>query len=339
MFAAASRFFYSCSTRLSSHLFDLTTGRSTAANRRGLLAARRLRTTPGHSGRTHGLPPVGDRCAGGGGGRHAPAKPWTGPRPPNSSPARPVPPRAGQDPGVAFQAFDPRVAGFGDPDLEAVDAGLAPMSLARHLEGHPDGGIGAGRPGTRRPARDPPVDRLDAVQARSASGRTASVHRVHRVDRSADGGGQLGARARRPGGGTDVLGKAGEHSGGLTIEQLAAADPDVIAIMPCGFDIERSCREMTPLVSHPLWPRLSAVENRRVVMTDRNQYFNRPGPRVVESVTAGVAGTTGRAMREAEREGRVGLCPGCRHVRVVRERTNQDYYWCDVPRPTRAYSK
>ena len=73
------------------------------------------------------------------------------------------------------------------------------------------------------------------------------------------------------------------RGGGLTIEQLAAADPDVIAIMPCGFDIERSCREMTPLVSHPLWPRLSAVENRRVVMTDGNQYFNRPGPRVVES--------------------------------------------------------
>ena len=53
-------------------------------------------------------------------------------------------------------------------------------------------------------------------------------------------------------GGTDLLGKAGEHSDGLTIEQLAAADPDVIAIMPCGFDIERSCREMTPVVTHPL---------------------------------------------------------------------------------------
>ena len=47
-------------------------------------------------------------------------------------------------------------------------------------------------------------------------------------------------------GGTDVLGKAGEHSGGLTIEQLTAADPDVIPIVPCGFDIERSCREGRP---------------------------------------------------------------------------------------------
>ncbi len=84
-------------------------------------------------------------------------------------------------------------------------------------------------------------------------------------------------------GGTNVFGTAGRHSSYLDIEELAAADPDVIAIMPCGFDIERSCREMSPLVSHPAWSPLTAVRTGRVVMTDGNQYFNRPGPRVVES--------------------------------------------------------
>lgn len=84
-------------------------------------------------------------------------------------------------------------------------------------------------------------------------------------------------------GGTNVFGTAGRHSRYLDIEELAAADPDVIAIMPCGFDIERSCREMSPLVSHPAWSPLTAVRTGRVVMTDGNQYFNRPGPRVVES--------------------------------------------------------
>ena len=127
------------------------------------------------------------------------------------------------------------------------------------------------------------VDRLDAVQARSASGRTRpSIACIEWIDPLMGAGNWVPELVDRAGG-TDLLGKAGEHSDGLTIEQLAAADPDVIAIMPCGFDIERSCREMTPLVTHPLWPRLSAVENRRVVMTDGNQYFNRPGPRVVES--------------------------------------------------------
>ena len=60
-------------------------------------------------------------------------------------------------------------------------------------------------------------------------------------------------------------------------------DPDVIAIMPCGFDIERAVREMPALASRAEWAQLSAVKNGRVFVADGNQYFNRPGPRVVES--------------------------------------------------------
>ena len=84
-------------------------------------------------------------------------------------------------------------------------------------------------------------------------------------------------------GGANRFGEAGKHSGYLDVEQFFAADPDVIAVMPCGFDIDRAWREMQPLVTHPQWPQLSAVRNGRVVMADGNQYFNRPGPRVVES--------------------------------------------------------
>ena len=84
-------------------------------------------------------------------------------------------------------------------------------------------------------------------------------------------------------GGANRFGEAGKHSGYLDMEQLFAADPDVIAVMPCGFDIDRAWREMQPLVTHPQWQQLSAVRNGRVVMADGNQYFNRPGPRVVES--------------------------------------------------------
>ncbi len=84
-------------------------------------------------------------------------------------------------------------------------------------------------------------------------------------------------------GGVDPLGEGGNHSGYLDIEQLVAADPDVIAVMPCGFDIERAEREMPALTARPEWRRLSAVREGRVVITDGNQYFNRPGPRLVES--------------------------------------------------------
>jgi iron complex transport system substrate-binding protein len=54
--------------------------------------------------------------------------------------------------------------------------------------------------------------------------------------------------------------------------------------MPCGFDIERTRREMPALTRKPEWPRLRAVQNRRVFLTDGNQFFNRPGPRLAESL-------------------------------------------------------
>ena len=131
------------------------------------------------------------------------------------------------------------------------------------------------------------VDRLkaglDAVQARAAAEETRpTIGCIEWIDPLMAAGNWVPELVERAGG-VDVLGRAGEHSGGLSIEALAAADPDVIAVMPCGWDIERSRREMPPLASHPAWPRLSAVRNGRVFMTDGNQYFNRPGPRVVES--------------------------------------------------------
>lgn len=84
-------------------------------------------------------------------------------------------------------------------------------------------------------------------------------------------------------GGENRFGEPGRHSGYLDAGELFAADPDVIAVMPCGFDIERAWREMRPLAGRPEWSRLRAVRNGRVLMCDGNQYFNRPGPRVVES--------------------------------------------------------
>lgn len=84
-------------------------------------------------------------------------------------------------------------------------------------------------------------------------------------------------------GGVAVLGEAGKHSPYLSWEDLVAADPDVIAVMPCGFDIPRTARELHLLTEHAAWKSLRAVRTGRVFLTDGNQYFNRPGPRLVES--------------------------------------------------------
>ncbi|HXM45042.1 MAG TPA: cobalamin-binding protein [Bryobacteraceae bacterium] len=67
-------------------------------------------------------------------------------------------------------------------------------------------------------------------------------------------------------------------------EDLATADPDVILVMPCGFDLERAVSEMYWLTRRDGWDGLRAVRNGRVFVADGNQYFNRPGPRLVESL-------------------------------------------------------
>jgi iron complex transport system substrate-binding protein len=54
--------------------------------------------------------------------------------------------------------------------------------------------------------------------------------------------------------------------------------------MPCGFDLERTESEMYWLTRRAGWRNLQAVRNHRVFVADGNQYFNRPGPRLVESL-------------------------------------------------------
>ena len=85
-------------------------------------------------------------------------------------------------------------------------------------------------------------------------------------------------------GGEDVFGQADTASAWIEWEALVAADPDVIAVLPCGFDIAQSRREMPVLTARPGWPDLRSVRAARVYLTDGNQYFNRPGPRLVESL-------------------------------------------------------
>jgi iron complex transport system substrate-binding protein len=85
-------------------------------------------------------------------------------------------------------------------------------------------------------------------------------------------------------GGVNLFGEAGKHSPWMTWDQLRAADPDVIAILPCGFDIPRVLEEMPLLTAQPGWAGLKAVKSGRVYVTDGNQYFNRPGPRLAESL-------------------------------------------------------
>lgn len=85
-------------------------------------------------------------------------------------------------------------------------------------------------------------------------------------------------------GAENLFGKAGEHSPWLEWQDLMEADPDYIFILPCGFGIARTEAEMAALVARKGWNQLRAVRHGRVYLTDGHHYFNRPGPRVVESL-------------------------------------------------------
>jgi iron complex transport system substrate-binding protein len=84
-------------------------------------------------------------------------------------------------------------------------------------------------------------------------------------------------------GGDYALIAAGKHSPKMTWETLVEYQPEVIVLMPCGFKIAQTTADLPTLTAHPQWQTLPAVQANRVFMADGNAYYNRPGPRIVES--------------------------------------------------------
>lgn len=85
-------------------------------------------------------------------------------------------------------------------------------------------------------------------------------------------------------GGTEVLGKAGQPSRRVEWQDVITADPQVLLIAPCGFTLSRTQQELIWLEQQPSWANITAVRDGRVFVTDGSAYFNRPGPRLVESL-------------------------------------------------------
>ncbi|MDA0997050.1 MAG: cobalamin-binding protein [Proteobacteria bacterium] len=84
-------------------------------------------------------------------------------------------------------------------------------------------------------------------------------------------------------GGRDPFGKPGENAPPIDFERLQSENPDVIVFMPCGFRLERTADEATKLLANSRWRALSAAKSDRIFATDASSYFNRPGPRLMDS--------------------------------------------------------
>jgi iron complex transport system substrate-binding protein len=85
-------------------------------------------------------------------------------------------------------------------------------------------------------------------------------------------------------GGENLFGEAGQHSPTINFDRFVQYDPDTIVLMPCGFNMDRTAAELNLLAHQPGWTHLKAVREEQVYLTDGNQYFNRPGPRIVDSL-------------------------------------------------------
>ena len=85
-------------------------------------------------------------------------------------------------------------------------------------------------------------------------------------------------------GGEELFARAGEPSKRLSWEEVFGAAPEILVLMPCGFDAARAAGEARALPEMPGWEDLPAVKNGRVWAVDANSYYSRPAPRLVEGV-------------------------------------------------------
>jgi hypothetical protein len=139
-------------------------------------------------------------------------------------------------------------------------------------------------------------ERMAAIRTEAASRKRVRVASVEWIEPLMVSGNWMPELIEMAGG-QDLFGVAGEHAPPLAWEQILGADPDVILVLPCGFSLEQTRRDVPLLTARPGWGELSAVRRGRVFLCDGNQYFNRPGPRVV------VGGGRGAVGRRREDDG------------------------------------
>ncbi len=82
-------------------------------------------------------------------------------------------------------------------------------------------------------------------------------------------------------GGINGISSTSEPSRRMDIDEAVQLDPDIIILMPCGFDIPRAVKEIPILASNEKWKSLRAVKSNNVYVVNANSYFSKPGPRTI----------------------------------------------------------
>ena len=175
-----------------------------------------------------------------------------------------------------------------DDLVEALDAwtgtrptlvSLAPDDLGDVWGDFARVGAATGREGEAADAVAALRERLAALTPAAGRPRVAAIEWTEPLMAAGNWVPELIAAA----GGEPLFAQAGQHSPWLQWDALVVADPHVIVAMPCGYQIAQTLGEMGGLTGQPGWADLRAVRAGRVFVADGHHFFNRPGPRLVES--------------------------------------------------------
>ncbi|MFZ1077481.1 MAG: cobalamin-binding protein [Nitrosotalea sp.] len=82
-------------------------------------------------------------------------------------------------------------------------------------------------------------------------------------------------------GGINGISATGDQSRRMDLDEIVKFDPDIIVLMPCGFDVNRTMQEYEKLADKEKWRSLKAVKQGQVYAVNANEYFSKPGPRTV----------------------------------------------------------
>ena len=86
-------------------------------------------------------------------------------------------------------------------------------------------------------------------------------------------------------GGINMISKSGEHSRRLDFQEIIEDEPDIIIMMPCGFDTKRTIFEYNNILKeNQKWNSLKAIKNNQVFVVDANSFFSKPSIRTIDGL-------------------------------------------------------
>ena len=86
-------------------------------------------------------------------------------------------------------------------------------------------------------------------------------------------------------GGKNLISKKSEHSRKMTLEEIVNAEPEIIVLMPCGFNVDRTIKEYkNSLHSNTKWNTLSAVKENKIFAVNANSFFSNPSLRTITCI-------------------------------------------------------